>query len=173
MCIESNDNIFILVGVLVFLILLSSFASATTESIIYTYDNAGVLRTSVLGSGETVQYSYDNSGNRLSQTILFTDVSSQVSVTDGLIVYSRATGLYNAQITVTNISSNIPGKVEVALSNLPLGITLLNYVGTYNGAPYITASTNGLASGASITIAVQFKNPGNVKINFTPVIYEE
>jgi hypothetical protein len=88
-------------------------------------------------------------------------------------VYSRATGLYNAQITVTNISSNIPGKVEVALSNLPLGITLLNYVGTYNGAPYITASTNGLASGASITIAVQFKNPGNVKINFTPVIYEE
>jgi predicted phosphodiesterase len=103
----------------------------------------------------------------------FTDVSSQISATTGNIVYSRATKLYSGNLTITNNGADITGNVDAALNNLTTGVTLSNATAYYQGVPYVTVSTSGLAAGASITVPVTFSNPANAKINFTPVTFQE
>ena len=103
----------------------------------------------------------------------FTDISTQVSVSTGGFVYSRATKLYTGNLTITNNGAAINTPVAVALNGLTAGVTLTNATGTYNSAPYITASTSGLAGGASTTIPLTFSDQTNAKINFTPVTYQE
>ena len=103
----------------------------------------------------------------------FTNVSAQVSVQSTGFAYSRLSKKFTGSLIVTNNGAAISGTVDVALSNLTPGVTLINAVDTYNGAPYITASTSGLAAGASITVPVQFSDPTNAIINFTPVTYQE
>jgi hypothetical protein len=44
--------------------------------------------------------------------------------------------------------------------------------GDLSGTPYLTVpAAAGLAPGQSVTISVQFSNPSNATINFTPAIY--
>jgi len=97
-----------------------------------------------------------------------TNVSAQVSATTSNLVYSRATKLYNCNLTITNNGTALNNQVFVALNNLTAGVTLVNAAGAYNNAPYTTVNNNGLAYGASITIPLQFSNPSNAPINFTP-----
>lgn len=120
----------------------------------------------------------------------FTDVSSQVSVTNTGFLYSRASGNYVGNLTITNNGSTaLTGNIDVAMTNLlagvadttaiaqntglTTGVTMINATGQNNGAPMIQVSTTGLAAGASITIPVQFKNPSNGKILFTPTTLQE
>lgn len=101
-------------------------------------------------------------------------VSALFSSTTGDFVYSRATKLYSGKLTITNNgTTDFTGILGVALNNLTTGVTLTNAVGTYNSAPYVTASTSGLSAGASITIPLTFNDPSNAKINFTPVEFQE
>jgi hypothetical protein len=58
-------------------------------------------------------------------------------------------------------------------NGLITNVTLLNATGQSNGAPLIQFSTSGLANGASITVPVQFSNPSNVPIIFTPAVLQE
>ena len=103
----------------------------------------------------------------------FTDISTQVTVSTGGFVYNRATKLYTGNLTITNNGAAINTPVAVALNGLTTSVTLTNAAGTYNSAPYVTASTSGLGVGASITIPLTFSDPTNAKINFTPVTYQE
>ena len=99
---------------------------------------------------------------------------AQVSVVGSNSVYSRASKLYTADLTLTNTSVNaITSEVAVALNGLPSGVTLVNQLGVYNGAPYTTVSNSGLAAGASLVVPVQFSNPSNVVLNYTPVAFQE
>jgi len=41
----------------------------------------------------------------------------------------------------------------------------------FGGNPYIIVSAGTLAAGASASVAIQFKNPTNGSISFTPVTY--
>jgi hypothetical protein len=93
-------------------------------------------------------------------------------VTSGL-TYNRMTKLFNANLIVTNDGTNFVGTLGVALNNLTAGVTLSNAVGQYSGAPYVTVTTTGLAAGASASTLVQFSNPSNALINFTPVAFQE
>jgi hypothetical protein len=102
-------------------------------------------------------------------TFADTDVSAQVSATTSNLVYSRATKLYNCNLTITNNGTALNNQVFVALNNLSTGVTLANAVGAYNNEPYTTVSNSGLPNGASITIPLQFTNPSNTPITFTPV----
>jgi hypothetical protein len=52
-------------------------------------------------------------------------------------------------------------------------VKLKNATGSNNGEPMIRVSTNGLASGASVTVPMQFSNPNNLKISFNPVTLQE
>lgn len=98
-------------------------------------------------------------------------VSSQVSVTQNGFVRNRATGLWTATLTVTNTSSApIAGPVQVVLGNLTAGVTMTNNTGVF-GYPYITVSAGTLAPGASASVSIQFTNPSNGLINYTPVTY--
>lgn len=102
------------------------------------------------------------------------DVSAQVSAINNGFSYSRISKYFVGNLTVTNTSQDpISGPIFVALNNLPSGVTLANAIGSYNNAPYTTISNSGLASGASITIPLQFNNPVNAKINFTTVTFQE
>jgi hypothetical protein len=55
---------------------------------------------------------------------------------------------------------------------MPASVTLVNATSNLSGTPYLTVpAAAGLAPGQSTTFSVQFKNPSNVTLNVTPVIY--
>jgi hypothetical protein len=100
------------------------------------------------------------------------NVSSSVSVTQGGFGRNRATGLWSATMPVTNTSgSTISGPVQVVLTNLTPGVTMTNNTGTFNGSPFITVSAGALAPGAAASVTIQFSNPSNGFISYTPVTY--
>jgi hypothetical protein len=101
------------------------------------------------------------------------NATPQFNVATSGVTYNRKTKLYNANLIVTNDGSDFAGTLGVALNNLTAGVTLSNAVGQYSGAPYVTVTTTGLAAGASASTLVQFSDPSNALINFTPVAFQE
>ena len=98
--------------------------------------------------------------------------SAQISTIASGLAYSRVSLTFNGTVTVKNISAaTIAGPFEIVFSALPSGVTLANATGTIGGLPYLTLPGASLAPGQSATVNVQFRNPSNVQINFTPVIY--
>jgi outer membrane protein assembly factor BamB len=99
-----------------------------------------------------------------------TNVLAQVKVTQSGFLYSRGTGIWGANMTVTNTSAvAIGGPIQVILSHLSVNATMVNNTGVRNGSPYITVSPGALAAGASVSVSIQFKNPSNGYINYIPV----
>ena len=100
------------------------------------------------------------------------NVSSQVSLSRTGFLFSPGAGLYFGTLTVTNTSSqSIVGPIQIALANLPAGISLVN-ANVTGGIPFVTVPGIGsLAAGASAKVEVQFTNPANVLITFTPIVY--
>jgi hypothetical protein len=88
-------------------------------------------------------------------------------------LFSRVTGSFNGKVVVTNIGGQaVTAPILVELLDLTPGVTLVNATGTSGGTPFIAALGAGsLAPGQSVSVAVQFRNPSNGLINFTPVIY--
>jgi hypothetical protein len=98
--------------------------------------------------------------------------SGQVSVTQTGFAVNRATGLWTATLTVQNTSAApIGGPIEVLLTNLCSNATMTNETGVVGINPYILVSAGTLAPGASVSVAIQFKNPSDGSITFTPVAY--
>jgi len=103
-----------------------------------------------------------------------TDVSSQVSITQAGFTRNHFTGLWSATMTVKNTSgSAINGPIQVVLTNLSSNATMANNTGMHNGSPYITVltTTGALAAGGSVSVPIQFTNPSNGFITYTPVTY--
>ena len=101
------------------------------------------------------------------------NVSGQVSVTSTGFVRSRVTGTFNGTMTVKNVSGqSIAGPIEIVFTSLAVGVTLSNATGTTFGRQYITVpGVASLAPGQSANVSVQFNDPGNVLVTFTPVTY--
>ena len=99
--------------------------------------------------------------------------STQIAIMASGLAYSRVSQTFNGTLTIKNISTSpIDGPIQIVLMSLTPGVTLANATGKFVGNGYITAPlSGGLAAEQSATVAVQFKNPANAKINFTPVIY--
>jgi uncharacterized repeat protein (TIGR01451 family) len=111
-------------------------------------------------------------------TVTFINVSSQVRVTQTGFVLNRLTGIWSATMTVTNTGgSAIAAPIEVVMGGLSSNATMYNYSGYYNGSPYagnpyITVlATGSLAPGASLNVTIEFTNPSNGSIEFTPVTF--
>jgi len=101
------------------------------------------------------------------------DISSQVSATSTGFLYNRGTKLYAGNLTITNIGQNsIIGTIDVVLNGLTVGVTLTNATGMSGGYPYVR-NTVSLKPGASVIIPLQFTDPSNTRINFTPVTFQE
>ncbi len=103
----------------------------------------------------------------------FVIAPSQVAVTASGLAYSRVTRTFNGTVTITNIgTSTVSGPFEIVFSALTNGVTLVNATGTYGPTYYLDVpSVASLAPGQSTTVSVQFNNPSNGEINFTPVAY--
>jgi uncharacterized repeat protein (TIGR01451 family) len=99
--------------------------------------------------------------------------STQVSTTASGLLFSRVTRTFNGTVTVTNISgAAVVGPLSILLTALPSGVTPANATGTFNGSPFLAIpGTATLAAGQSVTVNVQFSDPANASITFTPVIY--
>jgi hypothetical protein len=104
---------------------------------------------------------------------VFVDISGQVRITSTGFLYSRESKLYSGTLTITNNGPDISAPIGVALCNLTPGVMLANLVDMFQGNPYITVTTKGLATGASVTVPIQFNNPVNAQIKFTPMPYRE
>jgi predicted phosphodiesterase len=133
----------------------------------------------------------------------FNNVSPQVSATSTGFLYSRASKLYTGSLTITNNGPDLVGNIDVVLdgilnlqglgtpsnqystttpkltsmiaqnTGLITNVALVNATGSNNGEPMIRVTTDGLASGASITVPLQFSNPNNAAITFNPVVIQE
>jgi hypothetical protein len=101
------------------------------------------------------------------------NVSGEVSVTSSGLAYSHVTRTFSGTVTVKNTSGqSIAGPIEIVLTNLTAGVTLVNATGTSAGNSYITVLASGsLAAGQSANVAVRFSDPSNALIHFTPVVY--
>jgi hypothetical protein len=69
-------------------------------------------------------------------------------------------------------TATIAGPVQVVLNGLmpgANGITMSNNTGLRNGLYYITVSPGSIAPGGSASVYIQFMNPNNALISFTPV----
>ena len=99
--------------------------------------------------------------------------SSQIATTASGLAYSRVSQTFNGTVTLTNISgSAISGPLQILFMGLPPGVTVANATNNLSGTPYLTVpAVSTLAPSQSATVSVQFKNPSNAAINFTPVVY--
>jgi len=110
--------------------------------------------------------------------VLLTNIpSTQIATTASGLAYSRANQTFNGSVEITNISGSTisapsNGFFQVLFTSLPIGVTLSNASGAFNGSPFITISALArLTPGQSAIVNVQFKNSSAQPINFTPMIY--
>jgi len=95
-----------------------------------------------------------------------------IAVTASGLAYSRVTQTYVGAITITNTgAANVAGPFQIVFTGLPANVTLVNATGAVSGTPYLTVSAPAsLAPGQAVVVNVEFKNPSNATIHFTPVI---
>ena len=98
---------------------------------------------------------------------------TQVSTKASGLAYSRVSQTFNGTVTITNISGgSLSGPFQLLLNSLTDGVALVNANGMSNGDPYVTIpNLASLAAGQSVTVAVQFRNPANATVHFTPEVY--
>ena len=89
-------------------------------------------------------------------------------------MFNRDQGTSIGKLIVTNTGSvAVSGKILlVELMNLTPGVTLMDATGTTGGNPFIAMPGKGtVAPGESVSVKLQFKNPSNALISFTPIAY--
>ena len=97
-----------------------------------------------------------------------------ITVTTSGLAYSRVSQTYVGTVTLKNTgSSSVSGPFQILFTGLSANATLVNATGTLAGTPYITVSAPpSLAPGQSVVVNVQFANPSNAVIHFTPLVQE-
>ncbi len=85
--------------------------------------------------------------------------------------FNRRTQLFYGTATVTNTTGQTLGApLQIVLSNLTPGITLVNASGAAPSGPALTSGA-GLAPGQSVTFNLQFRNPGFAPLQYTTKVY--
>lgn len=108
------------------------------------------------------------------QLIAALDVTAQVQITRSGLRRNAATGRFVQTLTLKNTSSSpINGPVSLVLDSLTNGVSLLNPTGTTSatpptGSPYLNVTTGNLSVGASVTVTLEFVNPANAVIAYSP-----
>ena len=106
---------------------------------------------------------------------VLTSVLSIATTASGL-GYSRVTLTYVGAIVLTNTgTASVAAPFQILFTGLPANVTLVNATGINAtgtaGSPYLTVSAPAsLAPGQSVVLNLEFKNPANAIIHFTPVI---
>jgi hypothetical protein len=99
---------------------------------------------------------------------------NNVVVLKGGFRLNHATNQFVQTVTITNTSAgNIPGPVSLALDNLSTNATLVGANGSTSctipaGSSFFNVQQGPLASGQSVTATLQFSNPSNQGISYSP-----
>jgi hypothetical protein len=99
---------------------------------------------------------------------------NNATVTRGGFVRDRLTGKYVQKVTITNNNAAaLNGPFYLVLDALNPANSLSNSSGTTTinsptGSPYIVVPGSSLAPGASASVTLQFTNPANAAITYTP-----
>ncbi len=99
--------------------------------------------------------------------------TNNLSVTRSGIARDRRTGLYSQQLTVKNNNAGAVGGPFFLALDSPVNVNLSNASGVTANYPslgnsYINVPGSSLAPGASSTVTLQFVNPANSGIIYTP-----
>ncbi len=153
-----------------------TFTLASPNGVVQTpFSFSGIT---ALNATATYQFGYNSVAGMLSAPVLIASSTgtvppNQISTISSGLAYSRVRQTFTGTITVSNISdATINGPLQIALASLTPGVSLSNATNTFGGLPYITVSTRAtLDPGQSATVDLEFRNPLNVVINFTPIVY--
>jgi hypothetical protein len=100
------------------------------------------------------------------------DVSADVKITTTAFTYNRRTQIFSGAVTVANTSTTtLNGPLSVVLTGLTAGVTALNATGSTVSGPYYTFDVLPLPPGQSASFGVEFTDPSNARIGFTPKTY--
>ncbi len=97
-----------------------------------------------------------------------------IQYTRGGLVLNRRTGRWVQNITVSNGSgAAINGRLALVLDNLSANAAVFGAAGTTTllapiGSSFVTLPVSTLNAGQSVTVALEFTNPTNGKISYTP-----
>ena len=97
-----------------------------------------------------------------------------IQYTRGGLVLNRRTGRWVQNVTVSNASSSaVSGNLALVVDNLSSNATLFGAAGTTSllapiGSSFVTLPVSTLNAGQSVTVALEFVNPSNGKITYTP-----
>jgi len=160
----------------------TSAVPVTTLGSITLAGGTGQFTTSSLGVGTySVTGTYSGDGNYVGSTsspqtltISAPVAPPSIATTASGLVYSRVTQTYSGTLTIQNTgASAVAGPFRILFTGLSAGVTLVNATGLTSGTPYLTVpGISSLSPGQSATVGVQFKNPSNVTIKFTPAVQE-
>jgi hypothetical protein len=147
-------------------------------SLFSNFSFAENLGTGILGDGFIGLGNYFDaasqtvrSSNYAVDVKITVNATSLTQITQTGFARNRLTGVWFTTMTVTNTSkSSLDGPIQVVLTNLSNG-ALMNGNGMSGGSPYVTISAGALAPGGSASLMLQFSNPSNGLIAYTPVTY--
>ena len=101
-------------------------------------------------------------------------VPAGITVTRGGFVLNHTTGHWNQNVTVNNQGTNaIQGTLNLVLDNLSANASLYGTNGTTTllapiGSSFVTLPVTNINAGQSVTGTLEFVNPTNAKITYTP-----
>lgn len=151
----------------------ASGVSQVTGSHTYASYGSFTVTTVITGPGGTPAATVTSTAT-IQPAQVAADVTSQVSIFEGGLVFSRATKRYSQTVTITNNSAvTIVGPISLALDNLSPGVTVFSPSGTTQyappaGSPYQNAASTGLAPGATVSLVLQLTYAGSARIGYTP-----
>ena len=142
----------------------------------------GIAGSNAPANNYRLQWSRNTAVLHNAMGILFTppaltaavDVSASVKVTTSAFVLNRVTQTYSGTIQIANtVSTALSRPLTLVLTGLTAGVTAVGSTGTLagQGPYYLVPGSGSLGPGQTATVAVQFSNPGNVKIGFVPKTY--
>ena len=143
----------------------------------YTYDDGSTFDTGGFALNDATQVAF-NSNEAGMVLVSPTQPSCDPNVTSALSITPKSittvsTNVQSQNVVLKNTTpSAITGPLYLVLDNLTPRVTVGNGSVTLCAAPvgsyYVSASSNGLAPGASVTFAVKFFNASNQTITYTP-----
>ena len=139
-----------------------------TGSHTYAASGAFTITVVITGPGGTPTATVTSTANSL----VATDVTSQVGVYRGGLIFNRATRRFVQTVTLENYGTGPLNGLLLVLDNLPPGVTLLNQAGTTqyalpSGSPYLSLPGT-LSVGYTVTIVLQLTYTGSAPLGYTP-----
>lgn len=126
--------------------------------------------------GQIAVNGHDSTNNPHAYLLTPTTTSrNYLRVTASGLVYNRQTQTFNATLTVTNTAiAPIYGPLQVELTKITSGATLLHATGSHNGNPFITLNNiTRLDPGTTTSLPVTFSYSGYARLAYTATAYSQ